>query len=352
MFDTQALSKLLNQDALSKKLSQMLFGKGEQIALMEELASLVPYIAPLKALINIEKYAHGPRKMAAKSMINSIQSGQSIAGGMDGWFDPILIEAVRVGESSGNLAVLIKKTIESLRIQQAGVSKSLMLIAYPLFIFVMAVMATVMMHDTFMPLVTSMSKGAQLPPDLMYVEKMGRFIKNWSMPILTGMIVGVMGIYWVIINYTGHYRDQLDKLPVFRHYSWTLGARFMMMYSILKSMAQTESRILEVASRNGSPYYKAKLNYMLRRVQSGKSIDKVLDTGLIAPKNIERLQLLSATQEYADALEQASISVMQETAKKINMAARLIFIIGMVVNALLIGKLILAGMAVDQISFT
>lgn len=338
--------------SIQRQLNQKLFTKQEQINFMEEFASLVAYLAPLTVLENIAKYAKGSRKEAALSMIKAIQSGQSIAKGMEGWFDPILIEAVRVGESSGGMTDLINKTVESLQVQQSGLSKSLLIMAYPFFLLIVILVATVGMYDTFMPIVSSMmKKGGTLPPDLQYVETFGEFLKQWAVIIAVSFISLLVALRWAVINYTGEYRDQLDNLPIFKHYRWMLGARLMLVYSILKAMSQTEAKIIEVASRNGSPYYRMKLRYMLRRIQSGSSLVQVLDTGLITPKNIERLQLLSATQEYADALAKASADVVKETAAKINRAARMLFVIGMVTNAYLIAKLLLAGMAVDQISF-
>ena len=98
-----------------KKLQTFQFTSKQQQAFLEDLAALVKDGVPVnRAVETIGQISKGIGRDVATEIAAAISRGQLLAEGMQGWFSPSIVEIVRAGENSGNLAETIERASLSL----------------------------------------------------------------------------------------------------------------------------------------------------------------------------------------------------------------------------------------------
>ena len=352
MFDLTEFT-VKSRSVVVERVNKILFTKKLQIKFLKDLSSMLSYVgAPLPILAHMAKHSEGPKKIVAINMISKLDKGKTLADGMDGWFDGILVEAVRVGENQSVLTTAINKTLSVYEEQISGFGKAFGTLVWPVMLIVGVVLTMKTLEEKFFPVVQKTLKGKVkgMPQDLQVLWDTIQFINDFGLIV---MVLGgslFFGVLYVLRNYVGEYRDELDKLPLFNSYKSLQGASFMQMYSILKGVNVNEKSVLEIAKKGASPFYRKHLNVMSRKLESGEeNIADAINTGLIDVSEIERLILLSGSHSYVEVLESAASEVFDSTITKVAAVCKFLSIAGSLLAAWGIVIIILGVMSIDQI---
>lgn len=352
MFDLTEFT-VKSRNMVVERANKLLFTKKLQIKFLKDLSNNLSYVgAPLKILSHMAKHSKGPKQLVAINMISKLKKGQTLADGMDGWFDRVLIEAVRVGENQSVLTTTIDKTLAVYEEQVSGFGKAFATLVWPAMLLVAVVLTMKTIEQKFFPVVQKTLKGKVkgMPHDLQVLWDTIQFVNDFGLLIL--LISGSLfiGILYVLRNYVGEYRHELDRLPLFNSYKSLQGASFMQMYSILKAVNVNEKSVLEIARKGASPFYRKHLNLMSRKLDSGEeNIADAINTGLIDNSEIERLILLSGSHSYVEVLESAASEVFESTITKVSGVCKILSVAGSLLAAWGIVIIILGVMSIDQI---
>jgi type II secretory pathway component PulF len=110
---------------IQTKILQIRFSKEQQVEFLQDLIDSLPHVGtPMPVLIVLEKYAQGGRKVVAQQMMHHLKAGQPLAEAMVGWFDPLLVNATRVGEKEGVLVESLKPVLKSMANNTAGLKQA------------------------------------------------------------------------------------------------------------------------------------------------------------------------------------------------------------------------------------
>lgn len=343
------------EQALDRVLKRLMFGEKQQIAFLDEFVSMFRHIEkPLEILKYMEAYGDSTRKKVCRSLIPKVTGGQGLSAGMDGWFDPMIVEACRVGESAGRLDDVLAKTISAMKVQRSGMSSSLSLMIYPLMLTVgFSFLAIRLKQGTISTILQFRNVTYDtLTPQLKFVHTFATVMENYWYVMVLATVSTLSVVAWLLRNQVGPLRDALDQLPVFKQYRLLTGAKFMRMYAILKEINVTESRIFRTLARYSTPYYRSHLNKMSRKLEAGasQSIVSVLDTGLISNSNIARLSLLSGYKnDYSVVLADCAVVVVDSTAANVKLAARIFAGVWMLVVGAALATTILGVLNINQV---
>ncbi len=339
--------------SLDEKFQKVLFTKKEQVEFLKDFSELLPYVgAPGNILEFMASNTSGNKKMVAKHMSIQLERGESLAFGMEGWFDHVLVEAVRVGENQGVLEEAINKTLCSFEAQSEGLLKALSQLIWPSFMIVGVIGTMKAIEEKFFPIVirTIRNDYSRMPPDMKVLWETIEFLNSYGFAVAAAFITVCVALNYTMKNYTGQYRESLDRYPLFSTYRILQGAEFMQLYSILKSINVTEMDVIKLAKDKATPYYRQHLNRMHRKLSRGQdNIVDAINTGLIERSQIERLTLLSGASRYDEALSNSADKVYSTTINNLDRTCKVLSVLGILIAAWGILIIILGVMSIDQL---
>ncbi len=103
-------------EALQQKLDRLTFTRKNQQAFLEDIAQLVEDGVPLsQAVETVRDISKGSVQQVATQVMQRIAEGKAIADGLEGWFNPTIIEIIRAGEQGGTLDETLRAAANTLR---------------------------------------------------------------------------------------------------------------------------------------------------------------------------------------------------------------------------------------------
>jgi len=304
------------------------FSKADQIDFLKDLVDSLPYVGtPMPILNMLEKHAQGGRKVIAQQMINHLNAGHPLSDAMAGWFDPILINATRVGEEHGVLVESLAPVLKTFTKNSASVKEALKSFIYPTVLTVFAVFLILNLNNELFPSLLPLVNNdvSRFPLPLKALWDLGNGISDYGVIALVTFCLGIWLFSRLLQSDFAAFSRWRYELPVFKHYAYLKGAGFMQMYATLKRINVLEMEIVHMAMDDATPFYYAHLERFEQSLTEGLgNMADVFDTGLLAPEMVDRLRLLSGSERFVDALEVASTKITSTTLTQINMAAKVI----------------------------
>lgn len=310
------------------------FTRGRQLAFLEDLCSLVDDGVPVgQAIETIADISEGVNKKVAEHIARCIAEGQLLADGMQGYFNPAIVEVVRAGENGGNLAVSLRAALNSFSEQASAFSVVINALVYPSCVLVLALIVVVFIKDSVL------TDFAQIKPVYAWPET-GRdlyffavLIQRWWWLLLLMLFAAIFVLQRILQRLTGEPRRFLDRFPFLSLYREMVAARFMETLGLLISNGIVLKQALSVMHNESSPYLSWHLLQMEARLSSGQdNIAEVLNTDLIERNDLIRLRVVARGKNFESAL----ISLGRQANKR-NIKA--IYVLGRV----LAGVMLMAG---------
>ena len=313
---------------IQTKILQIRFSKEQQVEFLQDLIDSLPHVGtPMPVLIVLEKYAQGGRKVVAQQMMHHLKAGQPLAEAMVGWFDPLLVNATRVGEKEGVLVESLKPVLKSMANNTAGLKQALGFFQYPVLLSLVMVFLLASFKTELFPLILPLvdNDTSRFPPALGALWSLTYGITEnglLGLVILGGL---VWAFRWLLLSNVAVFKAWRYQVPIFKHYAQLNGAAFMQMYATLKRIHVLEMDIVHMAMGDASPYYYAHLERYQQRLNQGyDNMADVFDTGLLSAEMVDRLRLLTGSERYVEALEAAATKIVANTQRQINLLAKVI----------------------------
>ena len=325
----EVMERLENAWAQTRtRLLQWRFSKDEQLVFLQDLVDSLPHVGtPMPVLIVLEKHALGGRKVVARRMMQHLNAGQPLAEAMVGWFDPLLVNATRVGEREGVLVESLTPVLKTMASNTAGVKQALGFFQYPVLLSVLVVFLLLSFKARLFPLILPLVNNdvTRFPAPLKALWNLTQGMTEYGVLVLVALGIMVWAFKRLLQSDVAVFSTWRYQTPIFKHYAHLNGAAFMQMYATLKRIQVLEMDIVHMAMGEASPYYYAHLERYQQRLNQGyDNMADVFDTGLLSAEMVDRLRLLTGSERYVEALEAAAIKIVATTQRQINLLAKII----------------------------
>jgi type II secretory pathway component PulF len=342
------------QQVIGQKFNQMRFGSKAQLAFLEDLYTLVnDGIPPNRALDMLTQVSTGINQDVAASIAKKISEGQPLADGMREWFNPNVIEIIRVGEEGGALAETMKSAINSLGQSSSTIGAFIGALAYPLMVNLMACAIIVYLNGSVFEQFKSIKPMAEWPDAGRQLVFVANIIVNWWWIMIIAIVAIVIGLGRLMRTYVGELRPVLDKFPPFNIYRRFCSARLLETLGLLVANGVIFKSAIKVMQYQANPYVLSHLVMMEHYLSAGKSnIADVLGTGLIDPADVMRLRVMAEVKGFEHGLIRMGVHGSEQTTKTMKLIGKIfggVFLaIGAGLIIIILRGILLTGMSLGS----
>src|SRR5688572_19722514 len=136
-FDTDSLKEVSGK--ATTWFAHLQFGTKKQLAFLEDLYLLINDGIPAnRAVEMMAQVTTGLTRDVALSIAQKISEGQGLADGMREWFNPNVVEIIRVGEEGGVLNETLRSAINTMGQRSTAIGGLISAMSYPLLVILMA----------------------------------------------------------------------------------------------------------------------------------------------------------------------------------------------------------------------
>ncbi|MEG2270318.1 MAG: type II secretion system F family protein [Bacilli bacterium] len=259
-------------------------------------------------------------------------------------FPDFFCQMVFLGELSGDLASILKKTSEYYENDQKVKGKTKSAMYYPVFLLVLIVLVVFGLMIFIVPMfkATLDSLGSELPLITQIVLNISTFFtSNWLWIIITAVVV-TLGIMFGLRTEKGKYfRDYLTyHTPILKNVKKSLiTSRFSSGFAILLGSGMTVVDSMKNISKIiGNKYFDKKFASAISEVQRGKPIAlAVNNTNLFPPMLIEMITIGEQSSALEEVLNDVSSYYQEELNNTITRTTALMEPIIIVIMGLVVG---------------
>lgn len=347
------LSKELSTH-ITHKFKRLQFGKKSQFAFLEDLYLLINDGIPANRAI--EMMAHvskGLNKEVATSIAEKISQGQPLAEGMKEWFSPNVVEIIRVGEAGGALSQTLKSAINMLSQQGIAMGAFVGAVSYPLLVIAIACIIILYLNSSVFVQFKQIKPVDQWPEAGRRLIAVADFIQAWWWLALASVFGFVVFLRWVMTNYVGEFRQQLDKIPPFSFYRRLTAARVLETLGLLVANGVVFRAAIKVMQYQANPYTHHHLSMMEHFLSKGKTnIGDVLATGLVTDEDIMRLRIMAEVKGFEHGLIRMGIRGTEQATQTLKTIAKitggLLLTVGAILIIIIVQGIYLTGMAMGS----
>lgn len=280
------------------------FSRTEQLAFLEDLTALVvDGVSVNQAVAAIATIQQGVMHEVAVFIVETIACGRSLADGLKPWFPAFVVELIRAGENAGTLKVALQAALSSLAEQQNQWLVLVTALAYPLLVVVLALTMIVFVKRSVLESFALIRPVSFWPPVGHDLYFMAIWIENaWPVVLATVVFFG-LSLFYALPAWVGKSRCLFDSLPLFSDYRALLAARVMYTLGLLTTHGVVIKKALQIMQLQAQPYLAWHLLQMEHRLSGGEdNIAAVLETELIFPADLLRLQVVATGRGFEKAL--------------------------------------------------
>lgn len=324
----------MNFEAIKKRFLKLTFFKSDQIEFLDDFQELVDSGLEEKAIcLNFMKYGTAATKCLASEMTMAIRNGKKITVAMEGWFSPLVISTIAAGKETGDMVMGLNIGSSVLRDASGLTSDIFKAVIYPLSI--LAVIVGISGGPAYEYLLTTQETlplhrwGAISHT----AWNIANFCHNWKFVVLFGMLAVIALLTWVLPNVPD--RGDLDKAIIFKQYRDLNAIAVLASVSSLMKAGVSLKDCLSIIGQGSGRWLSAKLRAAKLKITSGKkNYGDIFDVGLVNEPEIQRIKILSNSEDIPSVLMKSSERQRRKLKKQI---ARLAFL----ANAL---AMLMAGM--------
>lgn len=351
-FDTDSLKDI--SGIATSWFRHMQFGTKKQLAFMEDLYLLINDGIPAnRAVEMMAQVTSGLTRDVALSISQKISEGQGLAEGMKEWFNPNVVEIIRVGEEGGALNQTMKSAINTMTQRSGAIGALISALAYPLLVIIMACVVIVYLNNSVFVQFRAIKPIEEWPDAGKQLILVAEIIQTWWWLLLLG-VMGIIVFFRVTMtNYVGEFRNTLDTFFPFTLYRRFAAARLLETLGLLVANGVVFKKAISVMQHQTNPYLAYHLALMEHLLATGRgNIADVLTTGLVDSADIMRLRVMAEVKGFEHGLIRMGIRGSEQVNATLKLIARIFGGIFLVIGAFLIIVIVkgiyLTGMAMGS----
>lgn len=329
--------------ALNDRFLALQFNVSRQLDFLDDIFLLIgDGIAPRDALRLSMNSGDPISKVTARNMLGKLREGLPISSGMYGIFRQDVASAIAAAEQNAEFAEAGKKVVAHLREQmKAGqdiVSKLLRPLAYLGFAVGLYAMFSLLIWPRFESLASTESWHVMARINY----GIGLFFVNYWYFIIAGLVLGVLGLRYLLVNWAGSGRQRVDHLWPLSLYRELAAANTLEALGTLLVAGHDFRTALATVSKYASPYMKLYLGQVRRRMRDGRNIPRALDIGLFTQGDMSRLRMLAEFQGLRGAMVRMGVIARQDILARLRIMATTLSTVGLAIVAISYAALVLS----------
>jgi len=271
------------------------FDKKEQLKFLTTFERLLRRLNATKAIGHMAKSSHGMHKRVCDDVAESIQAGGTIADGLEPWFDPVVVQGIRIGEERDVLLDSVKVSIATQKLSAGNIFSAVSSLAYPAIIFVVCGVVALFLKARLFPLIEDkVAKMGSVPMEVFVIQALSSFWSFWVIPTTIVLFGFIIIVIHHLNNSTDDGRSERDQLPIFYEFRQLKVIFFLRMFSMLKKYNMTDLAALNsLDSLQRNRYLGWHIGNMKDAIQDGNSLAIAIDTGLINKDDVLTLMILA-----------------------------------------------------------
>ena len=334
-------------------LARLSFDAATRIRTWKKLAMQAQYGLPLKdSLRNLRDQTQRRNPTLARvfdQVLEHMSSGHYLDTALTGYASPEEIMLIASGQKAGKLPEGLRMAAELLEARRKIVGAVVGALAYPLFLFLMAVGMLAIVALYVMPELVQLSDPGNWTGFARGLYLISAFIGSWGgIVLLAALVGGCVVLVATLPLWTGPARKIADRFPPWSMYRLTVGGVWLFTLSTLMRSGMQLSHILNtmLASENTSPYLRERIRAISNQVGRGENIGEAM---YLASLDFPDRELIDDFRAYAglphfkDQLQDFARDWLQEGIVSIQRKARLLNVIFLL---LIIGQILLIAMSV------
>ena len=289
----------------SSSLKYMLFDLKKQKAFINSVMRLASVgIHQREIAEQLVKYGSAQDALIGNDILNAIEVGNSFIEGVKPWVDPLVFEALLVGQKTGNWVDGLENALRTLEMSQASTVTLAKTMAKPILTFIALLAVSGATYKYFFPMVGTMMPQNRWGGLTQTAYSFGQFCSDNGEMGLTIFIALIIAVTVSLPIFVGELRGKIDNFPVYRQYRLIKVSNFLTSLSNLASAGFGLRDSIDTLAPSASIYAKSHLNLMMERIEDGAvNVGDILDTGFLDPAEIRTLKLLGEIGGVEDTLK-------------------------------------------------
>jgi len=297
----------------------------QQTLLADLLALINDGVALNQAMVTLCRIYEGVPKKVAEHMMDELSKGQSLAIGMQEWYPVTIVEIVRAGEEGGTFAQALQSAVNYYKERVSALRIAVQSMLYPCIVILVALIMLVVIKNSVLTDFASIKSITLWPPAGRQLYFLADFVQYWWWFVIFLLVALGVGIYYLLQNFTGNFRHNIDAMPILSLYRRLAAARFMETLGLLVTNGVPLQKALQIIHKNAQPYLSWHLLLMEYRLSGGKeNIADVLDTQLINNDDLIRLRVMATGKGFSTALVSLGRQALQRYGHSVSLTVRVI----------------------------
>lgn len=275
--------------------------RAARVALLQDLASLLSAGASIKTAVQLlQATPDAFTQHVARHLHTALSQGQSLADGLAPWLPSSLTAMLRAGEQTQTLDTALLQVAQALQQQHHTWRHWLAQLAYPLIVLLLALtLLIVILHTVLIPFEQLKPRSAW-PAAGLQLYTLAKGVQTHGLLGLTACLLLLLGSSAWLRSYTGTGRATMDRWPAVQWYRQSHSARVLQTLGILLQHGLPIKSALTLLQQDSAPYLHWHLSRMQQALRQGHdNIADILNTGLLDPHTLYRLQILSRSRDWS-----------------------------------------------------
>ena len=286
------------------------FNVEDQVAFLKDYVIMTKYLSASDYFLLMSRYKSGPAKLFSLDALGQLSKGGTTSSAAKYWFQPLLVKAISIGERTGKISDSLTIVLDMVGKNRSVMKNNLVKFIAPTGVLVAVIFVMILLKEELISVVLKIVGGEvdRLPEGMRSLLDLTNWMLAYGYIIPLAILTSAMLLRHYLIYNTGRIRFKLDPLPIFKHYALFKGAQFLMNYSIMKRLGESDQDIITDEFGSAGPYYRKHLLTFSQKLGAGEvQLGDTLNGALFTPELIGRIKILSGAEEFTSSLMEGSI---------------------------------------------
>lgn len=305
-----------------------------------------------KALFSLyEIYSNGGKKKGnsiAIILLNCYQavgSGDSLGTALGRWIPHHEASMLRAGEKGSRLVGQLNDLIDVLNTQGKMKGSIAKAVGYPIFLILSLGYLLYFMSYKLIPPFAKMTDPSTWKGDARLLYDVSMFVTEYGVMLVFGVVILIFIIIGSFRYSFGTLRIWLDRIPPYSIYRTVIGATFLLSLAALVSSGVKLNVALAEIMNKASPWYRERVHAVLFGINSGVKFGDALNNSGYGFPDREAIQFIRAISDGGKlelVLNDYAREWLEESVRKVDFMASVIFNLGIILVGCAIGFVTLA----------
>lgn len=325
-----------------KTVQQWMFTTVDQIAFLEQWRSLDEYgLSTRKLCLALIENGTPAMKHIGQAGLDAPANNQQFTDVLVGWLPDVVIAGIAIAIEEGVTQLGLEGAIKQLQGGQRVVSRIAAVLAFPFALTVGVGVLGVFVSSKILNASRSQGGIGQTVLD---------GVTLWGLPMAIGCVALLVGLAFLLSNWSGTSRQWVNGWPVFTLYKHAVTSGLLATLGNLLSCGMKLDDALRAIEAHSDPFLRDHVSHMRDRNIGQDNLGIILDTGLLLPFELTTLKVLGSEVDYHVLLTKSAARHQQSVNKRLVRMGAVLPKIGLLIAIALLALLI--GSAMSQLFST